>query len=845
MSGYNFREIEKKWQRYWDRHKTYKVDEDPGIPKEKRVYILDMFPYPSANGLHVGHPSGYTATDILARYKLLNGFNVLHPMGFDSFGLPAETYAMQTGKHPRKITEDNIEKFKEQIKALGFAYDWDREIKTHDENYYKWTQWIFLKLYKKGLAYTKEMPVWYCPDLGTVLSNEEVIHTSSGPKSERGLHEVERRHLRQWILKITEYAERLTEDLEELDWPESVKEMQKNWIGKSTGAEIEFEVRGSGERIKVFTTRPDTIFGVTYLVLAPENSIVDKIAKDELKSSISDYRNKECLKSDLERTSLEKDKTGLFTGAYAINPITQEEIPIWIGSYVLGSYGTGAVMSVPAHDERDFEFARKYNLSMKQVVLKLGNCAVSEILEKPIVEDGISVNTPEEFNNLHTGAVKERVVEWLIKNGKGRKKVNYRIRDWIFSRQRYWGEPIPVVLDENLNATPLEECELPLRLPEIENYEPSGTGESPLARIHDWVNVEYGGKIYKRETNTMPQWAGSCWYYIRYLDPNNEEEFASKEKINYWLPVDLYVGGAEHSVLHLLYARFWHKVLYDLGHVNTKEPFLKLVNQGMITSFAYQDENGVLIPNDEVIQRDNKFFAKDSDKELKQTVAKMSKSLKNVVNPDDILNEYGADSFRIYEMFMGPLTDSKPWNTKGLIGVFRFLNKIWTIKNKELVTQAAPREIMSQLHKTIKKVTEDIESLNFNTAISSLMIFVNELLKYDKNYKEIFKPLVIILSPFAPHLGEELWEYMEERSSMFKSAKWPRYDPNLIIDDTREITLQVNGKIRDKIVLDRGTNEDNLREIALRNEKIMKNIENRRILKIITVKDKLINIVTR
>ncbi|UER67442.1 leucine--tRNA ligase [Borrelia sp. BU AG58] len=843
MSGYDFRKIEKRWQDYWDRNRTYRVDEDPNVPKEKRIYILDMFPYPSADGLHVGHPLGYTATDILARYKLLNGFNVLHPMGFDSFGLPAENYAIQTGNHPKKITEDNIEKFKEQIKALGFAYDWDREIRTHNESYYRWTQWIFLKLYRKGLAYTKEMPVWYCPDLGTVLSNEEVIQTPSGPKSERGLHRVERKPLRQWVLKITEYAERLAEDLKEVDWPESVKEMQRNWIGKSIGAEIEFEVAGSKERIKVFTTRPDTIFGATYLVLAPENDIVDKIAKEELKPFISDYRNEEYLKSDLERTSLEKDKTGLFTGAYAINPITQEEIPIWIGSYVLGSYGTGAVMCVPAHDERDFKFARKYNLEIRQVVVsQLGN---NEILEKPFIEEGVSFNAPEEFNNLQTSEAKEKVVEWLIKNNKGRKKVNYKIRDWIFSRQRYWGEPIPIILDESLNATPLEECELPLRLPEVENYKPSGTGESPLVRVHDWVNVEYNGKIYKRETNTMPQWAGSCWYYIRYLDPNNEKEFASKEKINYWLPVDLYIGGAEHSVLHLLYARFWHKVLYDLGYVNTREPFKKLVNQGMITSFAYQDENGILVPNDEVTERGNKFFTKGDNRELKQIVAKMSKSLKNVVNPDDIINEYGADSMRIYEMFMGPLTDSKPWNTKGLIGVFRFLNKIWTIKNKELTTQTAPREVISELHKTIKKVTEDIERLSFNTAISSLMIFVNELLKYEKNYKEIFKPFIIILSPFVPHLGEELWEFIKGRPSMFKNAKWPKYDPNLIIDDTKEIALQVNGKIRDKIVINTGTSEDDIREIALKNSKIMKNIENRQILKIITVKDKLINIVTR
>ncbi|AWG42641.1 leucine--tRNA ligase [Candidatus Borreliella tachyglossi] len=842
MLEYNFKKIEKKWQHYWDQNKTYRAEEDLSIPKEKRVYILDMFPYPSANGLHVGHPEGYTATDIVSRYKFLNGFNVLHPIGFDSFGLPAENYAIQTGEHPKKITEENIARFRKQIKALGFAYDWDREIRTHDESYYKWTQWIFLKLYKKGLAYTKEMPVWYCPDLGTVLSNEEVLQTPHGPKSERGLHKVERKLLRQWILKITEYADRLIEDLEELDWPESVKEMQKNWIGKSTGVEIEFEVKESEEKIKVFTTRPDTLFGITYLVLAPESTIVERITKDELKAIISEYRSRESLKSDLERTSLEKDKTGVFTGAYAINPITQEEIPIWIGSYVLGTYGTGAVMGVPAHDERDFGFAKKYNLEIKQVVSKTGN---NSILEKPVIEDGISINTPEGFNTLQTAEVKRKVIEWLTENKKGQKKVNYKLRDWIFSRQRYWGEPIPIMLDDDLNEIPLEEDELPLRLPEIENYKPSGTGESPLARSKEWVNVKHNGKAYKRETNTMPQWAGSCWYYMRYLDPTNEKEFASKEKINYWMPVDLYIGGAEHSVLHLLYARFWHKVLYDLGYVNTKEPFKKLINQGMITSFAYQDNNGILIPNDEVEERDNKFFSKSNKKELKQIVAKMSKSLKNIVNPDDIIKEYGADSMRIYEMFMGPLTDSKPWNTKGLIGIFRFLNKIWTLKRKELTKEVAPKDIVSELHKTIKKVTEDIENLNFNTAISSLMILINDLLKHDKNYLEIFKPLTIILSPFAPHLGEELWEYMGERPSIFKTAKWPQYDPNLIIDYEKEIVLQVNGKIRDKIILNKGINEETLKEIALKNNKIMQNLENKEILKIVTVKDKLINIVTR
>ncbi|PRQ91612.1 leucine--tRNA ligase [Borreliella burgdorferi] len=840
MSKYEFIKIEKKWQEFWDNNKTYKVEEDPSIPKEKRLYILDMFPYPSANGLHVGHPEGYTATDIFGRYKLLNGFHVLHPIGFDSFGLPAENYAIQTGTHPQKSTEENINKFKKQIKALGFAYDWDREIRTHEENYYKWTQWIFLQLYKKGLAYVKEMPVWYCPELGTVLANEEIIQTSDGPKSERGSYSVEKKYLRQWVLKITKYAERLLDDLEELEWPESVKEMQRNWIGKSTGVEIEFEIEGHSDKIKIFTTRPDTIFGITYLVIAPENKLIEKITKKNFKQNVLKYVKHEELKSDLNRTSLEKDKSGVFTGSYAFHPITNEKIPIWVGSYVLGTYGTGAVMGVPAHDERDFQFAKKYQLKILPVISKSGK---NEILEKAFVDDGISINSPNEFNNLKNSEVKDKVIKWLTKNKKGKEKVAYKLRDWIFSRQRYWGEPIPILFDKLGNAIPLEENDLPLKLPEIANYKPSGTGESPLSRIKDWVNVKDMG--FTRETNTMPQWAGSCWYYLRYLDPKNSKEFANKKKIEYWMPVDLYIGGAEHTVLHLLYSRFWHKVLYDLGYVNTKEPFKKLINQGIITSFSYQKENGVLIPNDQVIEKDNKFFDKKDNKEVTQVIAKMSKSLKNVINPDDIIKEFGADSMRIYEMFMGPLTDSKPWNTKGIIGVFRFLNKIWNLREKELSKDNPPKEITSELHKVIKKVTEDTEKLNFNTAISAMMIFINELLKYEKNYLNIFKPFIIILSPYAPHLAEELWEYIGELPSLFKNSKWPKFDESLIIKDKKEIVLQINGKIKDKILLNKETDEKELKDIAMENSKIKSNLLNKKIVKIIVIKNKLVNIVIK
>ncbi|AJA90081.1 leucyl-tRNA synthase [Borreliella chilensis] len=840
MFKYEFKKIEKKWQEFWDNNKTYKVEEDPSIPKEKRLYILDMFPYPSANGLHVGHPEGYTATDIFGRYKLLNGFHVLHPIGFDSFGLPAENYAIQTGTHPQKSTEENINKFKKQIKALGFAYDWDREIRTHDETYYKWTQWIFLQLYKKGLAYAKEMPVWYCPELGTVLANEEIIQTPDGPKSERGFHNVEKKYLRQWVLKITEYAERLLNDLEELEWPESVKEMQRNWIGKSTGVEIDFEIEGYNDKVTVFTTRPDTIFGVTYLVIAPENKITEKITKNNFKNNVLKYIKNEELKSDLERTSLEKDKSGIFTGSYAFHPITNEKIPIWVGSYVLGAYGTGAVMGVPAHDERDFQFAKKYKLKILSVISKSGK---NEPLEKAFTNDGISINSPNEFNNLKNSEVKDKVIKWLTKNKKGKEKVNYKLRDWIFSRQRYWGEPIPILFDKLGNAIPLEKNDLPLKLPEIANYKPSGTGESPLSRIKDWVNIK--DTDFTRETNTMPQWAGSCWYYLRYLDPKNQKEFASKKNIEYWMPVDLYIGGAEHTVLHLLYSRFWHKVLYDLGYVNTKEPFKKLINQGIITSFSYQKENGILIPNDQVIEKDNKFFDKKDNQEVTQVIAKMSKSLKNVIAPDDIIKEFGADSIRVYEMFMGPLTDSKPWSTKGIVGVFRFLNKIWNLREKELSKDNPPKEITSQLHKVIKKVTEDTENLNFNTAISAMMIFINKLLKYEKNYLNIFKPFIIILSPYAPHLAEELWEHIGEPPSLFKNSKWPKFDENLIIKDTKEIVLQINGKIKDKILLDKEIDEEELKKIAMENRKIKSHLLNKKIVKIIAIKNKLVNIVIK
>ncbi|MFW5814411.1 MAG: leucine--tRNA ligase [Spirochaetota bacterium] len=809
---YPFAEIEKRWQAYWEENKTFRVTEDPSVPAEKRRYILDMFPYPSAAGLHVGHPEGYTATDIYCRYLRMNGYTVLHPMGFDSFGLAAETYAIQTGTHPRTKTEENIDRFREQIKSLGFSYDWDREISTHRVDYYKWTQWIFLKLWEKGLAYVDEVPVWYCEALGTVLANEEVLSTPEGPRSERGNHPVVRRPMRQWMLKITEYADRLLEGLEKLDWPESIKTMQRNWIGRSEGAQVRFPVADGTGEIEVFTTRPDTLFGATYMVLAPEHPLVDELTTDEQRAAVREYRDQARLKSDLERTELSKEKTGVFTGGYAINPVNDGRIPVWISDYVLLSYGTGAIMAVPGHDERDFEFAQAFDLPIVRVVAPEEDPQTTEELTEAMPEPGVAVNSGQ-FDGLRTAEFKKRITEWLEEKGLGEKAVNYKLRDWIFSRQRYWGEPVPMV-DCGGEYVPVPESELPVKLPEVESYKPTGTGESPLAQVEDWVATscpDGSGRSGRRETNTMPQWAGSCWYYLRFLDPDNESELAAREKIDYWMPVDLYVGGAEHAVLHLLYARFWHKVLYDIGVVNTDEPFTRLVNQGMILG-----EGGV----------------------------KMSKSLGNVLNPDDIVAEFGADSMRMYEMFMGPLEVAKPWSTNGLAGVHRFLDRVYRLSERDLVDDEPPEVLLRLLHKTIRKVTEDTGSLAFNTAIAQMMIFVNELFKVETLYRKLWEPFVLLLAPYAPHLGEELWTRLGHQPSVSRVG-WPEYDPNLTVDEEVEIVLQINGKVRSRMHAPAGTDKAELERLALENERIQEWTDGKEIVKVISVPDKLVNVVIR
>jgi leucyl-tRNA synthetase len=809
---YPFGEIEKRWQAYWEENKTFRVTEDPSVPTEKRRYILDMFPYPSAAGLHVGHPEGYTATDIYCRYLRMRGYTVLHPMGFDSFGLAAETYAIQTGTHPRTKTEENIDRFRRQIKSLGFSYDWEREISTHRVDYYKWTQWIFLKLWEQGLAYVDEIPVWYCEALGTVLANEEVVTTPEGPRSERGNHPVERRPMRQWMLKITEYADRLLEGLDTLDWPESIKTMQRNWIGRSEGAEVRFPLADADAEIEVFTTRPDTLFGATYMVLAPEHPLVDTITAEEHRASVNDYREQARLKSDLERTELSKEKTGVFTGGYAINPVNDEKIPVWISDYVLLSYGTGAIMAVPGHDERDFEFAKAFDLPIVRVVAPADTPNTTEELTEAMPEPGVAVNS-DRFDGLPTEEFKKQIIDWLEERGAGKRAVNYKLRDWIFSRQRYWGEPVPMV-DCDGEYVPVPESALPVELPEVESYKPTGTGESPLAQVEDWVRTscpDGSARAGRRETNTMPQWAGSCWYYLRYLDPSNDDELASRDKIDYWMPVDLYVGGAEHAVLHLLYARFWHKVLYDIGVVNTDEPFMRLVNQGMILG-----EGGV----------------------------KMSKSLGNVINPDDIVAEYGADSMRMYEMFMGPLEVAKPWSTNGLAGVHRFLDRVYRLSRRELTNDEPPAELVRLLHKTIKKVTEDTDTLAFNTAIAQMMIFVNELFKIDVLYRKLWEPFVLLLAPYAPHLGEELWAQLGHEPSVSR-VDWPEYDPKLTIDEETEIVLQINGKVRSRTKAPVGTSKEELEKVALADARIREWTEGKEIVKVIAVPDKLVNIVIR
>jgi leucyl-tRNA synthetase len=813
MSKYPFQEIEKKWQAYWEKNKVFRTLEDAAVPRDKRRYVLDMFPYPSSAGLHVGHPEGYTATDIYCRFLRMKGYHVLHPMGFDSFGLPAENYAIKTGTHPRVSTEENIKRFETQIKALGFSYDWDRQVSTHSQDYYKWTQFIFLKIWEQGLAYEDEIPINWCPSCLTGLANEEV----KDGKCERCGAAAERRNLRQWMLKITAYADRLLADLDKLEWSESLKLMQRNWIGRSEGANVRFPLRGhegshEGSHegfLEVYTTRPDTLFGATYMVLAPEHPLVEKITTPEQAARVEEYIRKARLKSDLERTDLAKEKSGVFTGAYAVNPVNNQEIPIWISDYILISYGTGAIMAVPAHDERDFEFARLFDLPIVQVVSPDGS--LQEVSEAT-VEDGFAVNSGE-FDGLPTRTFKRVIVEWLEARALGEKAVNFKLRDWVFSRQRYWGEPIPLIHCPQCGTVPVPYEELPLLLPEVERYVPTGTGESPLAAITEWVNTRCpvcGGGA-KRETNTMPQWAGSCWYYLRYLDPHNEHELASREKVDYWMPVDLYVGGAEHAVLHLLYARFWHKVLFDLDLVNTDEPFMRLINQGMILG-----EGGV----------------------------KMSKSLGNVINPDEVIAAYGADAMRMYEMFMGPLEVSKPWSTRGIAGVKRFLDRVWRISEKEVSDEDPPKELLKLLHRTIKKLSSDTAALQFNTAIAQMMIYSGELYKQKTLPRALWEPFVLLLSPYAPHLAEELWLKLGHEESLARE-KWPAYKEALTVEDVRTIVYQINGKVRAKEDLATGLTRETLEEKALAHPRIRQMIAGKDVVKVITVPDKLVNIVVR
>jgi leucyl-tRNA synthetase len=848
---YDFAAIEPKWQKYWDEHKTFKTED---ISDKEKIYVLDMFPYPSGAGLHVGHPEGYTATDIYCRFKRMNNFNVLHPMGWDAFGLPAEQYAVETGTHPSETTKKNIEVFKRQIKSLGFSYDWDREVNTTDPHYFRWTQWIFLQLYKKGLAYISEAPVNWCPALGTVLANEEVIDG----KSERGGHPVIRKPMKQWMLKITKYAEELLEGLDDLDWSEGIKEMQRNWIGKSIGADVDFKIAGCDDTIRVYTTRPDTLFGATYMVLAPEHPLVEKITSQEQQTEVDAYREHAAKMSDLERTGLNTEKTGVFTGAYAINPVNGTQIPVWIADYVLISYGTGAIMAVPCHDTRDFEFASKFEIPIKCIIDPDKKEAKTEGADPEMVKagkacwtgNGIMINSANndglDINGMEVKDSKRRTTEWLEEKGIGKYAVNYKLRDWLFSRQRYWGEPFPVAHMEDGSIKLLDESELPLELPEVDDFRPSGSGESPLANAGEWLDYtdpETGMKG-RRETNTMPQWAGSCWYYLRYIDPKNEDRIFDPEKEKYWMPVDLYVGGAEHAVLHLLYSRFWHKVLYDAGVVSTKEPFQKLVNQGMILGISYKDSRGALVPTDQVELSANGPVHKQTGEKLEEFPAKMSKSLKNVVNPDDVIKEYGADSMRLYEMFMGPLEAVKPWNTQGVEGVYRFLKRGWRIIAESEIVDGLEmsEEQLRVLHATIKKVTEDTNTLNFNTAISQMMIFVNEFSKLDKLPREAAEAFVKMLSPYAPHLGEELWQILgHDKSNAYEP--WPEYNEEFLKVAEVEILVQVLGKPKARLMVPADANQEVMQELALANEKVQEAIAGKTIRKVICVPGRLVNIV--
>jgi len=803
--SYNHKSLEKKWQAFWEENGTFKASENPKKPK---YYILDMFPYPSGAGLHVGHPLGYIATDIVARYKRMKGFNVLHPMGWDAFGLPAEQYAIKTGTHPRETTKTNIDNFRRQIKMLGFSYDWDREINTTDTGYVKWTQWIFLQLYNKGLAYEAEKPVNWCPELKAVLANEEVVDG----KSEIGGHPVHRVPMRQWMLKITDYAESLLSGLDDLDWPNSVKELQRNWIGRSEGADVDFNVVDREDVITVFTTRPDTLYGATYMVLAPEHHLADELTSADQQDAVKNYQEKASQKSDLERGELNKEKTGVFTGSYAVNPVNGEEIPIWIADYVLMTYGTGAIMAVPGQDQRDWDFAKEFNLPIIRTVEP-----TEDFDGEAFLGEGLAINS-DFLNGLNIRDAKAKIITWLEKGNKGKGTVQYKLRDWLFSRQRYWGEPMPIIHYGD-NVKPLDESDLPLVLPEVEKYEPTGTGESPLANIAEWVEIknEEGEVVGLRETNTMPQWAGSCWYYLRYIDPKNNENAWDSDKESYWMPVDLYVGGAEHAVLHLLYARFWHHVLHDLGFVSTREPFQKLFNQGMILG-----EDG----------------------------SKMSKSRGNVINPDDVVDEFGADSMRLYEMFMGPLDKSKPWHTAGLQGCSRFIKKLWDKvcsddDINECITGDIPNsETIKLLHQTIKKVGNDIEDLRFNTAISQMMIFTNHLVTLNVINKDILRTFTQLLAPFIPHVAEELWRRLGKDYSVTYEP-WPNFDENLAKDDLITIAIQVNGKLRANIEINSNDKKESVLDKAKKNEKIMSYLSGCEIIKEIYVPGRLINFVIK
>ncbi|HEX3020244.1 MAG TPA: leucine--tRNA ligase [Chitinispirillaceae bacterium] len=837
MSTYNPSEIESKWQKRWNDARLHKTDYNPQKPK---FYALDMFPYPSGSGLHVGHCEGYTATDIITRFKRMQGYNVLHPMGWDAFGLPAENYAIKTGIHPSITTEKAVANFKRQINSIGFAYDWSREINTTDPSYYKWTQWIFLQLYKKGLAYQGVMPINWCPSCKTGLANEEVTQG----KCERCLTQVERKDLRQWILKITSYADRLLEDLAEVDWPESTLLMQKNWIGRSEGAEVEFIIADgiiAGEKIKVFTTRPDTLFGATYMVLSPEHPLVEKLTTAEQLKKVQDYQKLARQKSDLERTELSKEKTGEFTGGMAVNPVNGKKIPIWIADYVLASYGTGAIMAVPAHDQRDYEFAVKYNLPIIQVVKPVDNSEISAGVA--YCQEGVAMNSGE-LDNFATKDAKKKMCELLQARGHGKYAVSYRLRDWIFSRQRYWGEPIPVIHCKKCGIVPVPEDQLPVTLPSVDRYEPSGTGESPLATISEWLNTtcpQCGGDA-QRETNTMPQWAGSCWYYLRYIDPQNNSQPWSKEAQKQWMNVDLYIGGAEHAVLHLLYSRFWHKVLYDLGYVTTKEPFRKLRHQGTVLSATYQDCAGRYHEIAEVEFRDNKPYLKSTGEVLTTQIEKMAKSKLNGVNPDDVVSSYGADVLRLYEMFMGEFELPKPWDSRAIEGCSRFLKRIY-----KMVDEFKPSSITAEdpnvqvRHKTIKKVTNDIEEMKFNTAIAAMMEYLNELSSKGPTKQDLLT-LVQLIGPFAPHLADELWELLGQSGFLIES-KWPVFNEELAKESIITIVVQVNGKLRSDFTVSRDESIEKIKEIALNLEKIKPYLQNGTIRKVIAVPGKLVNIV--